>query len=142
MTTISKHGICAIDFRLVMRPLLFFTANRSAHADSWIHRLGRSGFGCRINSASPDLGAELARLVIQTFVLQSVTNDALNIETRFAERHRLGPFVQFERESSAPLHHAAGSGVIGGGDVFDASVLVDLILEKSCAQLNIQTRFE
>ena len=50
--------------------------------------------------------------------------------------------VEFERQTRAPLHDSVRAGIVGGRNVFDAAVLIELIAQVRGAQLNIQTWLE
>src|SRR5207302_1055105 len=89
-----------------------------------------------------NLGPKLSGLVVEPPVLQGVADDALDVETRFAEWNCFLPLVDFQWQSCAPLHQAIGTRIVSGGNVFDAPVLIDLIAQVSSPKLNIQTRLE
>src|SRR6266446_953589 len=89
----SAQVISARDF-MVMGSLLFFFFTRCAsHPDGCVGRLRRCGLRRGIHGAGADFGTELTLLVVEAFVLQRVTYDTLNVETRFPKRHGFRPFV-------------------------------------------------
>src|SRR5882762_5683712 len=107
--------------------LLFFFANRSSYANGRVSGLRRRAFRPRIDRPRANLSPEITVRVVETFVLQRIAHDALNIETGLAERHCFSPFIELQRQTGAPLHDPPRSSVVGGRNVFNAAVLVDLI---------------
>src|SRR5207253_4780459 len=64
----------ALRIRVSAISLLFFLSDRSFHANRRIRRMRRRRFRRRIDSARSHLGAELAVVVVETFVLQGVAH--------------------------------------------------------------------
>src|SRR5260370_2697844 len=89
----SAQVVSARDFMVMGSFLFFFFTRCASHANGRVGRLRWCGLRRVIHGARADLRTELTLLVIETFVLQRVAHDALNIETRFPERHRFCPFI-------------------------------------------------
>ena len=69
-----------------------------------------------------------------------VADDALDVLFGFLERDRLDKLIHLGGQCRSPRADAAGTGVIGDGDVFDSAKFCKLVLHVGRTQFDIQRR--